>query len=492
METLFGIPIGTLTTVLTVVFLVAAVVTAFFVLRNPVVLKMAVRNIPRRRSQTVLIVVGLMLATVLFSASFATGDTLSHSVRVLVVKQLGHLDETVFSEERDASGIRAFMPEETADAVRSALVDAPVDGVMPAISWSAPAISLASDRSVPGLRVQGLDPAHVDGFGRYLDADGSELDLGALGRNELYLGADAAEDLRAEPGDQLALFFEEIPVTVSVAGVFDEGGATSSSSPLSVMRLSDMQALLGEQGNINFVFISNEGDAISGARHTDAVLDAFEDLRDERGLDYNDVKRDGLEQADQTGDQFASIFLLFGTFSIMAGILLIALIFVMLAAERKRELGIARAVGAQRGDIVRLFTFEGAVYSLAAAAVGSALGIVVGLVMVRIISAALGAIDEFDGFEIVFAFRWQSLLLAYTLGMVVTYLVVIVSAARVSTLNIVRAVRDIPEPPGEGRRLREYWRAVGVVYLGRACGRYRACVRSACCGGCCSVGRAPS
>ena len=195
------------------------------------------------------------------------------------------------------------------------------------------------------------------------------------------------------------------------------------------------------------------------------MLDAFEDLRDERGLDYNDVKRDGLEQADQTGDQFASIFLLFGTFSIMAGILLIALIFVMLAAERKRELGISRAVGAQRGDIVRLFTFEGAVYSLAAAAVGSALGIVVGLVMVRVISAALGAIDDFDGFEIVFAFRWQSLLLAYTLGMVVTYLVVIVSAARVSALNIVRAVRDIPEPPKEGNRLREYWRTVGVVYL---------------------------
>ena len=465
METLFGIPIGTLTAVLTVVFLVAAVITAYFVVRNPVVLKMAVRNIPRRRAQTVLIVAGLMLATLLFSASFATGDTLAHSVRVLVVKQLGQLDETVFSEERDASGVRAFIPEETADAVRAALADAPVDGVMPLISRSAPAISLVSDRNVPRLQVQGLDPAHTDGFGSYFDADGSEIDLGALGKNELYLSADAAENLRAEPGDQLALFFEEIPLTVSVAGVFDEGGATSSFSPLSVMRLSDMQTLLGEQGNINYIFISNEGAAISGARHTEAVLDAFEDLRDERRLDYDDVKRDGLEEADTTGDQFASIFLLFGTFSIMAGILLIALIFVMLAAERKRELGISRAVGAQRGDIVRLFTFEGAVYSLAAAAVGSVLGIVVGLVMVRVMAVALGAVDELGAFEIVFAFRWQSLLLAYTLGMVVTYLVVVISAARVSALNIVRAVRDIPEPPGEGHRLREYWGAVGGAYL---------------------------
>ena len=465
METLFGIPIGTLTAILTIVFLAAAAVTAWFVLRNPVVLKMAVRNIPRRRAQSVLIVVGLMLATVLFSASFATGDTLAHSVRVLVVKSLGHLDETVFSEEQDESGLRAFIPEETADAVRSALTDAPVDGVMPAISLSAPAVSLTLERNVPRLQVQGLDAAYVDGFGGYFDADGEELDLGAIGQNELYLSADAADDLGAEPGDQIALFFEAIPVTVRVAEVFDEGGATSSDSPLSVMRLADLQALLGEQGNINYVFISNEGGTVAGERHTQEVLDAFSNLREKRGLDYNDVKREGIELADGVGDQFASIFLLFGTFSILAGILLIALIFVMLAAERKRELGIARAVGAQRGDIVRLFTFEGAVYSLAAAALGSLLGIAIGLVMVRVMAAAFGAIDEFDGFEIVFSFRWQSLLLAYTLGMVVTYLVVVISAVRTSALNIVRAVRDIPEPPSEGHRLREYWSAVGSAYL---------------------------
>ena len=465
METLFGIPIGTLTTALTAVFIIAGVITAYFALRNPVVLKMAVRNIPRRRAQTVLIVAGLMLATLLFSASFATGDTLAHSVRVLTVKQLGQLDETVFSDDQDTSGAPAFIPAETAEAIRSALDGAPVDGVMPAISLSAPAVSLSSERNVPRLQVQGLDPVHAGGFGSYFGADGDELNLGALGDNELYLSTNAADDLRAEPGDQIALFFEEIPVAVSVAGVFDEGGGTSSPAPLSVMRLSDMQVLLGEQGNINYVFISNEGDAISGVEHTDAVLDAFADLREERGLDFNDVKRDGIEQADDVGDQFASVFLLFGTFSIMAGILLIALIFVMLAAERKRELGIARAVAAQRGDIVRLFTFEGAVYSLAAAAVGSVLGIVVGLVMVRIMAAAFGAIDELNDFQIVFSFRWQSLLLAYTLGMVVTYLVVIVSAARVSALNIVRAVRDIPEPPREGHRLRESWKAVGSAYL---------------------------
>ena len=47
-------------------------------------------------------------------------------------------------------------------------------------------------------------------------------------------------------------------------------------------------------------------------------------------------------------------------FSIAAGILLIFLIFVMLAAERRGELGIARAIGTRRGHLVQMFIFEGA------------------------------------------------------------------------------------------------------------------------------------
>ena len=69
-----------------------------------------------------------------------------------------------------------------------------------------------------------------------------------------------------------------------------------------------------------------------------------------------------------------SFFTTFGSFSIAAGILLIFLIFVMLAAERRSELGIARAVGTRRGHLVQMFIFEGVAYDLAAALVGALLG----------------------------------------------------------------------------------------------------------------------
>ncbi len=473
METLFGIDIGTLTGWLTIVFAIAAVLTVYAAVRNPVVLKMAVRNIPRRRAQTALIVLGLMLATLLFSASFATGDTLAYSIRVQALTQIGQMDEVISSTERDASGRRSFIPVETAGRVRDALSDAPVDGVTPVINLTVPAVAAESQRSEPRLGVQGFDASQMAGFDEYADDSGRTLALDALGAREAYLSADAADELRASVGDEVALFFTETPAVVTVAGVIEEGGNGFDLSS-AVMRLGDLQEMLGEPGRINGIYVSNTGGTLEGAEHTPAVVAALEDLAEELGLDVDDVKSDVLEDADEAGGAFASIFLLFGTFSIIAGILLIALIFVMLAAERRRELGIARAVGAQRGQLVRLFTFEGAIYSLAAAAVGSVLGLVVGLIMVRIMAAALGALDDFD-FEIVFSFRWQSLVLSYTLGMVVTYVVVVLSALQVSVLNIVRAVRDIPEPPGQERRLRGAWKALFVSLAdgGRALRRLR-------------------
>ena len=78
-----------------------------------------------------------------------------------------------------------------------------------------------------------------------------------------------------------------------------------------------------------------------------------------------------------------SFFTTFGSFSIAAGILLIFLIFVMLAAERRGELGIARAVGTRRGHLVQMFLFEGArLRPRSPPLVGALLGVVVAFGMV--------------------------------------------------------------------------------------------------------------
>lgn len=470
MDSLFGIPVGPLTTVLVVLLLAAFAVLLVLALRNRVMVRMAVRNIPRRRAQSVLIVVGLMLATLLFSASFATGDTLAESIRTQALTEIGLVDERVFSQDVNESGRSVWFDRQVVDEVREALADAPVDGVAPAGQEQVAAVAEATGRSEPRLRVMGLDPTEMEGFDPLLAPDGRTMDLAALGAGQLYLSEAVAEDLGVGVGERMALFFSETPTSFEVAGIYGSG-ASPEPSGSAVMRLDEMQQTVGEPGRVRWVLISNEGGLISGAEHTDAVIEALEGVAEERGLEVDEIKRDALEVAAEVGSGFATIFLVFGNFSIIAGVLLIFLIFVMLAAERKQELGITRAVGGQRGHVVRLFAFEGTLYALAAAAVGSVLGVAVGLAVVRVIAAALANIEDLD-LTIAFAFRWQSVLLAFALGMTTTLVVVVIASVQVSALNIVRAIRDIPEPPRGRTALRpRLWAPFAT--LGRGLGELR-------------------
>jgi putative ABC transport system permease protein len=460
METLFGIPMGQLSAGLTGFFLFGTAIIAILAMRNVVMFKMAIRNIPRRRAQSTLIVVGLMLATLLFSASFATGDTISNSFRLKALSVIGQVDEVVRSESVDNTGRRDFFEYSVYERIRDGLEGAPVDGVMPAVNFAVPVIAPSTNLSEPVVEISGLDPALMQGFDFLEEVDSERvLDIADLSFRELYLSQKVAEAINVTAGAKINLFFGTAPTTVEVKGIYRDGG-NGSDAASAFMQMDALQDLVNQPGRINRVFVSNNGDLIKGAEHSDAVMELLEPLVEETLLEAEAIKERFLAEADLVGAAFTSIFVLFGSFSIIAGILLIALIFVMLAAERKRELGIARAVGAQRDHIVRLFVFEGAMYSLMAAAVGSALGVAVGFVMVRIIAGVFGTFDV----DIVFAFRIQSMVIAYTLGMTVTFLVVLVSAGRASTLNIVRAVRDLPEPPGHQVEIRDRLRDVGHAY----------------------------
>ncbi|MCB9162236.1 MAG: FtsX-like permease family protein [Caldilineaceae bacterium] len=159
------------------------------------------------------------------------------------------------------------------------------------------------------------------------------------------------------------------------------------------------------------------------------------------------------------GTVFTSIFSLFGIFSILAAVLLIFLIFVMLAAERRSEMGMARAIGVRRGHLVQMFMTEGLVYDLIAAALGVLLGLGISYLMVGFIGGLFntltGRISEYGG---VFSFRFNvtpaSAAIAYALGVLFTFLIVVLAARRVSRLNIVAAIRDLPESDVRTRRSR--------------------------------------
>ena len=514
MEELFGVPTERLMWVLLAVFGAATLILGLSALRNRVSFRMAARNLPRRRTQTVLVVLGLMLATMLFSASFTTGDTLTNSLRVESLKNLGQVDVQIQAKGSGASGPQQFGPTTSeraeyfdagvADDVRDRLSDKDrVSGVAPAAIETVPVTARGSDLSEPSTDVLGLDENRMNGFDSLKTASGKTLNPSDLGKNEVYLSADAAKGLDVNKGDEVeATFAQKVdptaapnappkassktlskapskapsaadsgaipgavpvpqPSKLTVAGIY-ESGANPASSTSMVMPLERLQERVGEEGKINTVLITHKGPAIDGAAGTDATINTLKPLLEENDLKAEPVKKDAIDQADSGGETFTSIFLLFGQFSVAAGVLLIFLIFVMLAAERKHELGIARAVGMKRGHLMRMFAFEGALYALLASALGSVAGVGVGWLMVRVIGEAFAG----SGFTISFATSPQNVVIAFCLGMVLTFAVVLISSWRVSRLNVVRAIRDIPEPDKKGRSVRGVLLAIATPLAG--------------------------
>ncbi|MBI4282734.1 MAG: FtsX-like permease family protein [Chloroflexi bacterium] len=462
MEKLFGVPINQFMLASLAIFAVGVAVMGLVALRNRVVFKLAVRNIPRRRAQTALIVLGLMLATLLFSASFATGDTLTHSIRTQAVSRMGEVDEVVRAEVRDVSGRFAYFDQSYFQQVQETLSgQAEVEGVAPLARERAPVVAPGTRLSEPQVDIMGMAEESMGGFSRLEDTHGKTLSLDALNINQAYISSELAQKLDVSQGDTIQVFLGPQPTNLEVAEVYVKGANPADELSITIP-LERLQSLTGNEGMVNSILVTNRGGIIKGARHTDAVVSSLKPVLEGTGLEAAPVKQDALKQADEIGSMFASIFLLFGQFSIAAGILLIFLIFVMLAAERQRELGIARAVGMQRGHVIRMFAFEGTIYALLAAAVGSLLGVVVGWGMVRIMAVAFGQMD----FDLTYTFNWRSVLIAYTMGMAFTFVVVLISSWRVSRLNIVRAIRDIPEPRTERRSTRRLILLALMLVLG--------------------------
>jgi len=461
MRKLFGIPMGSLEAALLVALAVALVVVAVLSVRNRVFFKLGVRNARRRPGRSALIVVGLMLGTAIITAALATGDTMTRTIRSSAVTSLGQTDELVAAKGATpdiqaaagaATGVRYF-PESDVAAVKRALAGSHlVDGVAPAIVEPVGVQDVTSRQNEPAVTVFASNPRDMRGFGPITRAGGGETSLAALPPGWVYLNRDAADSLGASAGDSIRVFVGRTPAAMRVKAIVTFDGAGTDAAAL-LMPLDRAQGLFGQPGRIKYVLVSNSGGAISGAALTNQVVQRLRPALAPLHLQANKTKQDALKTADATGAAFVSMFTTFGSFSIAAGILLIFLIFIMLAAERRGELGIARAVGTRQRNLVQMFLFEGVAYDVLAAAVGALIGIVIAFLMVL---ALAGAFDQTSGFHITFSITARTVIVAYALGVLLTFAVVGASAWRVSRMNIVTAIRNLPEPP-QRKQPRNRW-----------------------------------
>jgi len=534
LEKLFGVEMNVLAGILaggTIFVLLAIFLLA---LRNKVLLKLALRNIPRRKAQSILIVLGLMLSTTIIMSALAIGDSVSSSIRFAVLDAVGETDVRLISPVGSRFGDE-YLDGSLVDRVREAVVgDERVDGVMPLIRENLPVLNELTDKTVAGTSVVGVDLVSLNGFDSLKSIDGDPADLSGLRNGTTVINRTLAKSLVAEIGDDITLVAPAGRRMYRVIDIVEDkglAGGDEGNRSAALFSIDTLQGVLDREGQYNMIEVSvdgglrvdeddsddlaedlqllfineeasntlfnvlkspviiealqaklNEGGGATGPfasdtfselvveLENDAPTDEFrlaitntitlaiiggviEEIGDPElaqsllipasqlvELEVTAIKNQGLAIAELVGGFIVALFSIFGSFSIIVGLLLIFLVFVMLAAARTTEMGIIRAIGTKRRHLVQMFAYEGIVYSIGAALLGTILGLVASVALVGIMS---GLVAEDDGFDFSYNVTLQSIVVAFSLGLILTALTVAVSAYRVSKLNIVVAIRGL-------------------------------------------------
>ena len=544
MEKLFGVEMNVLAISLSSLMVITLVAAIILASRNRILVKLALRNIPRRKAQTVLIIVGLMLSTTIIMAALGIGDSINGGIRLGALYSLGGTDIRLTSQVSSRFGDN-YLDDSVVDRVRSELDgDQRIDGIMPLVREQMPVVNEESKKTLASAVVVGAKLDSITGFDGLIGTEEegrTKVDLAAMQDGEVIINRPMADELDLGIGDFLTLISPIGRSEHTVLDIVDPVGilgGTESTRSSAMFPDKSLQRLLGRDGynmievsvtgkeivefvthdektskdvtkKLKLAFTNNDAsETLFEVLKTPSIKDALErELAEQestargsdtdnplfdlvKGLGENSpseefkiaatdggtqaiifkvaeasgepaltasvfkslgglveirvdpIKNRSLQFAEAISSGIVVFFTIFGSFSIIVGLLLIFLVFVMLAASRTTEMGIARAIGTKRRHLVQMFTYEGLVYSLGASIVGTGLGILASMLLIQMMIRAFADSDDVTFF---YSVTFRSIVVAFSAGFVLTALTVTISAYRVSKLNIVVAIRGLSQ-----------------------------------------------
>ncbi|MGW1531893.1 ABC transporter permease [Streptomyces aureus] len=275
------------------------------------------------------------------------------------------------------------------------------------------------------------------------------------GADEALLDADTADKKHLGVGDTLTVQAQPGSFRVRIVGIATFTTTNPGAALIFLDTPTAQTKLLGRPGLATSISV----DAAKGVG--DARLK--QRVQAELGSGAYEVKT-AEEQAKSSAESLGGfldvikyVMLGFAGIAVLVGIFLIVNTFSMLIAQRTRELGLLRALGADRRQVRRSVLTEALLLGLVGSTLGLAAGIGLAVGLIKLMTA-FGM--NLKSTEMVIG--WPTPVAAYVVGVGVTYVAAYLPARRAAAVSPMAALSDA-EVAGVGRPLRVRAVVGGVV-----------------------------
>jgi putative ABC transport system permease protein len=276
------------------------------------------------------------------------------------------------------------------------------------------------------------------------------------GPDQVAIDSITADEEGYEPGQSVTITGVEGAKEYEISGIarFGSGGSLVGAS-LAVFTPEEAQRITGKVGEFDEIVVE-AADGVSP-----------EELRDRLGvyLPSGLAIRTGEEVATEDSEDFKEGFsflttglLVFAGVALFVGAFLIFNTFSITVAQRTREFGMLRTLGASSRQVLATIILEAAVIGLLA----SALGIAGGLAFVQLINATFTALG-FDPPQQGLVIEPPTIIVPLIVGLVATLVSATVPAIRATRVTPLEALREDPKPPSA--RLRRGRTAVATTMV---------------------------
>ena len=396
----------------------------------------AVRFLKEGRFQSLLIVVGVAagVAVVAYISALVTGlqtNTLNKTLGAQAHVVVSPLDEKVQAAWPASKGQARFTDTQARSqrlrtignwpAVEAALQQRPgVAAVSPMVSGPALARRGEATRSVA------LSGVELDRYDRIVGLR-DKLVAGAfrMGPGEALIGKTLAEDLGVRVGDRIVVTTDQRSDTLRLTGLVDLG-IRDLNRRVVILPLRNAQTLLDLPGGVTQIDL--RVDDVWAAQELSRALARELPTKVESWQDANSQLVTALNAQNISTALIRSVVM-------VVVVLGIASVLVVSVVQKQREIGILRAMGAQRGQVLRLFLIQGALVGL----MGSVLGTGLAMGMIKVFTTFVRGADGLPLFNITLPMSTalQTVALALAAGL----LAAVLPARRAARMDPAQAIR---------------------------------------------------